>query len=98
MVRIIGMLHCLFVDIIEETMHKESEMVQRDLHKMLLGEILISNKNITKQQLETALEAFQRSGKLLGEILIGALYIVIGYSSFRITERISMQNGILDNV
>lgn len=35
---------------------------------------------------------------LLGEILIGALYIVIGYSSFRITERISMQNGILDNV
>jgi ABC-2 type transport system permease protein len=35
---------------------------------------------------------------LLGEILIGTLYIVIGYASFCITERISMQNGILDNV
>lgn len=35
---------------------------------------------------------------LLGEILIGALYIVIGYVSFRITERISLNNGVLDNM
>lgn len=34
----------------------------------------------------------------LGEILIGALYMVVGYLTFIITERISLKNGILDNI
>lgn len=34
----------------------------------------------------------------LGEILIGVLYMVVGYLTFIITERISLKNGVLDNV
>ena len=33
-----------------------------------------------------------------GEILVGAIYIVIGYTIFLIMERISLKNGLLDNI
>ncbi|KAF0111125.1 MAG: hypothetical protein FD147_1063 [Chloroflexi bacterium] len=35
---------------------------------------------------------------VLGEILIGAIYILIGYATFRFTERASMKSGMLDNL
>ena len=35
---------------------------------------------------------------ILGEMLVGAIYMVVGYLSFRIMERISMNNGVLDNL
>jgi len=33
-----------------------------------------------------------------GEILIGLLYIMIGYASFRFVERASMRSGLLDTI
>lgn len=34
----------------------------------------------------------------LGEIIVGLIYILIGYGTFRIMERISLSTGVLDNV
>lgn len=33
-----------------------------------------------------------------GEIMVGMLYIIIGYASFRIVEHASMRNGLLDTI
>jgi ABC-2 type transport system permease protein len=38
------------------------------------------------------------SDLLLGEILVGAVYILFGYSLFRIIERASMSSGSLDSI
>jgi ABC-2 type transport system permease protein len=35
---------------------------------------------------------------LLGEVLIGLFYMLIGYGWFRLMERISLKNGVLDNI
>lgn len=35
---------------------------------------------------------------LLGEVLIGLVYILVGYASFLITERVSLRTGVLDNL
>jgi type IV pilus assembly protein PilB len=42
-----------------------------DAYKVLLGEILIQRKKITREQLDSALQAQKQKGALLGEILVG---------------------------
>ncbi len=37
------------------------------------------------------------SNLLSGEVLVGFIYIVIGYSLFRVVERLSFKSGMLDN-
>jgi type IV pilus assembly protein PilB len=42
-----------------------------DAYKVLLGEILVQRKRITREQLDAAMQAQKQKGELLGEILIG---------------------------
>ena len=42
-----------------------------DAYKVLLGEILVQRKKITRQQLETALQEQRQKGGFLGEVLVG---------------------------
>ena len=41
-----------------------------DAYKVLLGEILIQRKKITREQLEAALQAQKEKGGLIGEVLV----------------------------
>jgi len=41
-----------------------------DAYKVLLGEILIQRKKITREQLESALQAQKQKGGFIGEILV----------------------------
>jgi len=42
-----------------------------DAYKVLLGEILIQRKKITREQLDSALQAQKQKGGFIGEILVG---------------------------
>ena len=42
-----------------------------DAYKVLLGEILIQRKKITREQLDAALQAQKEKGSYIGEILVG---------------------------
>src|ERR1035441_6359447 len=42
-----------------------------DAYKVLLGEILIQRKRITREQLDGALQIQKQKGGLIGEILVG---------------------------
>jgi len=42
-----------------------------DAYKVLLGEILIQRKRITREQLEAALQTQKQKGGFIGEILVG---------------------------
>lgn len=42
-----------------------------DAYKVLLGEILIQRKRITREQLEAALQSQKQKGGIIGEILVG---------------------------
>lgn len=59
-------------------------------HKIQIGELLLENTNLTRDQLEEALEIQKETGELLGEILIGKKYI----NPHDITKVICRQMGI----
>jgi len=46
-----------------------------DAYKVLLGEILIQRKRITREQLDEALRAQKEKGGFIGEILVNAGYL-----------------------
>jgi hypothetical protein len=56
-------------------------------------------RGIQAARLSLAGAAFSEVAPLLtGEVLIGVIYIVFGYTLFRGVETISFRNGALDNL
>ncbi|MCX7942134.1 MAG: ATPase, T2SS/T4P/T4SS family, partial [Dictyoglomaceae bacterium] len=67
----------------------KTERVSRITRKKLLGEILVEEGIITKEQLEIALEESHKKAKLLGETLLELKFI----NDYQLAQALSMQLG-----